>query len=52
MKEALVLLGVSSKAFVRPPLVKLRADEIEHIRVALIAGKVLQPRGAPVATGA
>jgi len=52
MKEALVLLGRLEQAFVRPPLVKLPPDEIERIRVSLIAGKVLRPQGAPVAAGA
>jgi 4-hydroxy-tetrahydrodipicolinate synthase len=52
MKEALVLLGRLDQAFVRPPLMKLPPDEIDRVRVALVAGKVLRPRGAPVATGA
>jgi 4-hydroxy-tetrahydrodipicolinate synthase len=36
MKEALVLLGRLSKAVVRPPLVKIDADEIGRIRQALV----------------
>lgn len=40
MKEALVLLGRQSKAVVRPPLVKIDADEIERIRTALEAAGV------------
>jgi 4-hydroxy-tetrahydrodipicolinate synthase len=35
MKEALVLLGKLPRAVVRPPLVKIEADEIERIRLAL-----------------
>ncbi|MBI1396687.1 MAG: dihydrodipicolinate synthase family protein [Betaproteobacteria bacterium] len=35
MKEALVLLGRLEKAFVRPPLVKIPAKEIEDLRRAL-----------------
>jgi len=35
MKEALVLLGRLPRAVVRPPLVKLGAEEIERIRFAL-----------------
>jgi 4-hydroxy-tetrahydrodipicolinate synthase len=41
MKEALVLLGKLPRAVVRPPLVKLPADEIERIRRALIAAGLL-----------
>ena len=37
MKEALVLLGRLPRAVVRPPLVKIGSDEIERIRLALIA---------------
>jgi 4-hydroxy-tetrahydrodipicolinate synthase len=48
MKEALVLLGRLRVAVVRPPLVKLSADEIEEIRHALIAGGVLEPSRQPV----
>ena len=35
MKEALVLLGRLPRAVVRPPLVKLGAEEIARIRAAL-----------------
>jgi 4-hydroxy-tetrahydrodipicolinate synthase len=35
MKEALVLLSRLPRAVVRPPLVKLGAEEIERIRFAL-----------------
>jgi 4-hydroxy-tetrahydrodipicolinate synthase len=35
MKEALVLLGRLDRAVVRPPLVKLPADEIARLRLAL-----------------
>jgi 4-hydroxy-tetrahydrodipicolinate synthase len=42
MKEALVLLGRLPRAVVRPPLVKLEADEIARIREALIASGLLQ----------
>jgi 4-hydroxy-tetrahydrodipicolinate synthase len=52
MKEALVLLARLDQAFVRPPLVKLPPNEIDRIRVALVVGKVLKPRGAPIPTGA
>jgi 4-hydroxy-tetrahydrodipicolinate synthase len=45
MKEALVLLGKMPRAVVRPPLVKLPADEIERIRRALIAAGLLDQQG-------
>jgi 4-hydroxy-tetrahydrodipicolinate synthase len=45
MKEALVLLGRLPRAVVRPPLVKLSADEIERIRRALIAAGLLDREG-------
>jgi 4-hydroxy-tetrahydrodipicolinate synthase len=45
MKEALVLLGKLPRAVVRPPLVKLAADEIERIRRALIAAGLLDQQG-------
>src|SRR5437868_7221718 len=41
MKEALVLLGKLPRAVVRPPLVKLPAQEIERIRLALVAAGLL-----------
>ncbi|MEK9776071.1 MAG: dihydrodipicolinate synthase family protein [Quisquiliibacterium sp.] len=41
MKEALVLLGKLPRAVVRPPLVKIPADEIERIRQALVAAGLL-----------
>jgi 4-hydroxy-tetrahydrodipicolinate synthase len=41
MKEALVLLGKLPRAVVRPPLVKLPQEEIDRIRVALIAAGLL-----------
>src|SRR5215475_3736951 len=41
MKEALVLLGKLPRAVVRPPLVKLGAEEIERIRLALIEAGLL-----------
>ena len=41
MKEALVLLGRLPRAVVRPPLVKLGADETERIRLALVAAGLL-----------
>lgn len=41
MKEALVLLGRLPRAVVRPPLMKLPADEIERIRQALVAAGLL-----------
>jgi 4-hydroxy-tetrahydrodipicolinate synthase len=40
MKEALVILGRQRSAVVRPPLVKLDADEISRIRVALLKAGV------------
>jgi 4-hydroxy-tetrahydrodipicolinate synthase len=46
MKEALVLLGRLPRAVVRPPLVKLPAEEIERIRRALIAAGLLDTQGA------
>jgi 4-hydroxy-tetrahydrodipicolinate synthase len=50
MKEALVLLGRLPAAFVRPPLLKLSESEIERIRDALIAGRVMEPVGAIAST--
>jgi 4-hydroxy-tetrahydrodipicolinate synthase len=41
MKEALVLTGKLPRAVVRPPLVKLGADEIARIRVALVEAGLL-----------
>ena len=41
MKEALVLLGKLPRAVVRPPLVKLPAEEIGRIRAALVAAGLL-----------
>jgi 4-hydroxy-tetrahydrodipicolinate synthase len=45
MKEALVLLGRLPRAVVRPPLVKLPAEEIERIRRALVAAGLLDQEG-------
>jgi 4-hydroxy-tetrahydrodipicolinate synthase len=42
MKEALVLLGRQTQAYVRPPLLKISEAEIERIRQALIAGGLLE----------
>lgn len=47
MKEALVLMGRLPRAVVRPPLVKLPADEIERVRRALIAAGLLDAQGQP-----
>jgi 4-hydroxy-tetrahydrodipicolinate synthase len=44
MKEALVLLGRLPRAVVRPPLVKLGAAEIDHIRSALVEAGLLDER--------
>jgi 4-hydroxy-tetrahydrodipicolinate synthase len=44
MKEALVLLRKLPRAVVRPPLVKLPAEEIERIRRALVAAGLLDDR--------
>jgi 4-hydroxy-tetrahydrodipicolinate synthase len=44
MKEALVLLGQLPRAVVRPPLVKLGADEVERIRLALVDAGLLGAR--------
>jgi 4-hydroxy-tetrahydrodipicolinate synthase len=41
MKEALVLLGRLPRATVRPPLVKLTAEEIDRIRAALVEAGLL-----------
>lgn len=46
MKEALLLLGKLRCAAVRAPLVKLSRDEIERIRLALVAAGLLAPDGA------
>ena len=45
MKEALVLLGKLRCAAVRPPLVKLSAEEIGRIRQALVSAGLLNPDG-------
>ena len=48
MKEALVLLGRLPRAVVRPPLVKISAQEIERIRAALqLAGLFDRAAGLP-----
>ena len=44
MKEALVLLGKLPRAVVRPPLMKLSAQEIERIRAALVAAGLLDAK--------
>jgi 4-hydroxy-tetrahydrodipicolinate synthase len=41
MKEALVLLGRLPRAVVRPPLMKLPAEEITRIRAAMVAAGLL-----------
>ena len=41
MKEALVLLGRIPRAVVRPPLVKIKPDEIARIRTALVSAGML-----------
>jgi len=45
MKEALVLLGRLPRAVVRPPLVKISAQEIERIRRSLVAAELLDGSG-------
>ena len=45
MKEALVLLGKLPRAVVRPPLVKIPAEEIERIRRALVGAGLLDQQG-------
>lgn len=49
MKEALVLLGKLPRAVVRPPLVKIRVDEIERIRGALVKAGLLDAAGKRIA---
>jgi 4-hydroxy-tetrahydrodipicolinate synthase len=49
MKEALVLVGQIPRAVVRPPLVKLRAAEIERIRRALVDAGLLEGRASRAA---
>ena len=49
MKEALVLLGKLPRAVVRPPLVKIERAEIERIRKALVAAKLLPAASAKAA---
>jgi 4-hydroxy-tetrahydrodipicolinate synthase len=44
MKEALVLLGRLPQAYVRPPLVKIEAAEIERIRGALVEAGLLDSK--------
>lgn len=46
MKEALVLLGRLPRAVVRPPLVKLRAEEIARIRAALAEAGLLDEKAS------
>ena len=45
MKEALVILGLQKSAHVRPPLMKLSADEIAGIRAGLINSGLLDENG-------
>ncbi len=45
MKEALVLMGKLECAAVRPPLMKLSADEIQRIRQGLVAAGLLAADG-------
>jgi 4-hydroxy-tetrahydrodipicolinate synthase len=45
MKEALVLMGKLQCAAVRPPLVKLPGEEIQRIKLALVAAGLLAPDG-------
>ena len=45
MKEALVLMGKLDCAAVRPPLMKLSADEIGRIRQGLVAAGLLAADG-------
>src|SRR5437764_5774430 len=49
MKEALVLLGRLPRAVVRPPLVKLGAEEIGRIREALVEAGLLEAKAADAA---
>ncbi|HEX6979703.1 MAG TPA: dihydrodipicolinate synthase family protein [Alphaproteobacteria bacterium] len=44
MKEALVLLGRLPHAVVRPPLVKLSRAEVDRIRTALVAARLIEPQ--------
>jgi 4-hydroxy-tetrahydrodipicolinate synthase len=46
MKEALVLLGRLPRAVVRPPLTKLKPDEIDSIRAALMEAGMLNTRSS------
>jgi len=45
MKEALVMMGKLPRATVRPPLVKIPQAEVERIRKALIAARLLDQAG-------
>ncbi|MDC0457314.1 dihydrodipicolinate synthase family protein [Alphaproteobacteria bacterium] len=40
MKEVLVLTGKMDEAFVRPPLMKLSANEINHLKQALVLSRI------------
>ena len=40
MKEVLVLTGKMDEAFVRPPLMKLSAKEINHLKQALVLSRI------------
>jgi 4-hydroxy-tetrahydrodipicolinate synthase len=45
MKEALVMLGKLPRAVVRPPLVKIPQAEIDRIRKALVAARLIDGSG-------
>ena len=49
MKEALVLLGRVDKAVLRPPLMKLSANEIARIDGALKEARVTPEGALPIA---
>jgi 4-hydroxy-tetrahydrodipicolinate synthase len=40
MKEVLVLTGKMDEAFVRPPLMKLSAKEIDHLKQAVALSRI------------
>jgi 4-hydroxy-tetrahydrodipicolinate synthase len=49
MKEALVLLGRQKRAVVRPPLMKIAADEVARIQVALVKAGLIAAGGKRMA---
>ena len=49
MKECLVMLGRAEKAVMRPPLMKLSADELSRLRAALAEAGIGRDGAMPLA---